>query len=251
MKFLTPLEVTKLAPAARYLDKEELDGGLVDTLDFLVNLASLESMRPVLAVQGTPHKDAGSEASRGKHLVGAARSNGFGIFLLNAHTVRRRAWIASGFVRQRDDRTLCLPGVCLPLERWRGVEQALTELGRHKPALLKVQHDLASNVTTETDINWIVAQVRETAYLPGRKAPARRALLVPAGQTFFDTAFDLVATMQQPGLQAEGDSRKLKPLSGPDAVMQACNAVWNAVVRRLDRQGHLSIPAALPIFRKT
>lgn len=251
MNYLTPSQLTRLAPAAT----QKIDSGtsnLIDTAAFLRFVEADRGYKPMVAIQGTPHVDAKTGAgSHGKHLVGAASNNGNAIFLLNSHTVRRRAWIASGFVRQGEQQPLCLIAAALPLERWRGFEEALKDLDRHREAVKEMRKRMLAYPPDPSDVLFMIASTVKLAYLPGHKPVAASELTGVRGATLLDIAFRLLERLQRSGLKAADSNRKIKPMSGPDAIMHAGNAIFGAACRRLDHVGALTYMPALPTFRKT
>lgn len=252
MNYLTPSQLTKLAPAAVQKIDGEASGNLIDTAAFLRFIEADRGYKPAVAVQGTPHSDSKSRAgSQGKHLVGAASNNGSAIFLLNSHTVRRRAWIASGFVRKGEQQPLCLIAAAMPLQRWRGFKEALEDLKRYQDAVLEMRKQMLAHAPSPADVQFMIAATVRSAYLPGHKPVAASELAGVRGNTMYDIAFALLERLHQPGRKAADSNRKVKALSGPDAVMQAGNAIFGAACRRLDQIGALPYLPALPTFRKT
>lgn len=251
MKFLTPSQILKQASGARRLTDDETKEGLFDTQAFIQLVDKLYGMKPVMAVQGTPHKDSrAGELSQSKHLIGVAKPGGAAIFLLNSHTPRRRTWIASGFVRrlEREGDIFALIGAAVPVQRWRGIGQALDEVARHHHEVTRARQVLKERIATPADVDYMIEQTLANAYMPGHKTAARDSMKKPAAlHGLFDVAFKLLATLQEPGLKIEGTGRRMKPLTGPDALFYAGNAIFDIAMRRLDRYGE-RIGMSLPMF---
>lgn len=251
MNYLTPSQLAKLAPAA-VQDVDDDTTNLIDTIAFLKFIEAEKGYKPALAVQGTPHSDSKAGAgSQGKHLVGSASNNGNAIFLMNSHTVRRRAWIASGFIRQGETQPLCLIAAALPLQRWRSFEEALADLDRYAVAARDMRKQLLSYAPDNEDVRWMINATVRTAYLPKHKPMAASELVGVQGETLYDIVFALLERLQQPGRRANESSRKVKALAGPDAIMHAGNALFTAACKRLDDIGVVVYAPALPTFRKT
>ncbi|MFA5901741.1 MAG: hypothetical protein WC829_21800 [Hyphomicrobium sp.] len=253
MKFLTPSQILKQASGARRLTSAEEAEGLFDTQAFIRLADELYGMKPVMAVQGTPHKDArAGELSQSKHLIGVAKPGGATILLLNSHTPRRRTWIANGFVRQREDKTYALIGAAVPVQRWRGIGQALEELARHHHEVNRARQAMRDYEVTGVDIHLVVGKALKRAFMPGHKAADCCVLenIAPGGGvTMFDTAFAIVKALQEPGLKIEGTGRRMKPRVGPDALFYAGNAIFEIALRRLDKYAE-PIGRSLPTFCK-
>lgn len=252
MKFLTPSQVLKQASGARSLTQTEAAEGLFNTQLFIHLVDKTYGMKPVMAVQGTSHKDSrAGELSQSKHLIGVAKAGGAAIFLLNSHTPRRRTWIASGFVRQRKGDNYALIGAALPVQRWRGIDQALDDLARHHHEVNRARRAMLDFEVSADDIDHVAQSVLKQAFMPGHKAATSDVVHYNGrpGISLIDVAFGSVKMLQEPGLKIEGTGRRMKPLTGPDALFYAGNAIFEIALRRLDKYGE-PIGRSLPTFCK-
>jgi hypothetical protein len=247
MQYLTPSEMSRDAPASMRLPSKKI--GLIDTSGFVRFIERKTGYRPVMAIQGSPHKDTRSLTQRerlGRHMIVCASGNGSAIVLLNSHTVRRKAWIAGGFVRMGGKQPLVLIGVALPLQRWRGFGPAIEELERYRPLLNSTRKAMVTRTMSTSDRSDLALKVSKTAYLPGHKPVSSSELEHnPKSDNLYATMFDMLSRMHNGMLQAADGGRKVKPLKGPDALMQAGNAMFNAGVSLIDET------VVMPRYRKT
>lgn len=242
MTYLTNAELMAAAPAAERMKK--VKDGLIDTYAFVRHVEQTYNHRPVMAVQGKPHRDGGADRRKrqGRHFIVMAGHNGNATILLNSHLVRRKAWVAAGWWRKEQ----VLIGVALPLQRWRGYETALEELERYRAQLATVRTEMRLHVMNPRQTTQLADAISATAYLPGHNPIAAEELLPGDRPTLYDTLFAMHAIILKGNAKPAGvDKRKVKPVKGPDALMQLGNAVFRAGV---DLMGST---VALPGYRKT
>lgn len=244
MQYLTPAELAKQAPATQRLRPK--DPGLLDTAAFLRHIEREKGFLPVLAIQGTPHEDALYGPKKGRHLVVAADRRGNALILLNSHTGRRKTWMGTGFVAIREDRPLFVVGAAIPIARWRGFEEPLAELAKWDPALRGVKKALEAYSPTNIDISLFGGRYAEAAYLPDHKKAAPEGFANITARDSYELMFKMLARALDGNLPAADGVRKLKPIKGPDAVMQAANAAFTVAVSHL---AAADIP--FPRFQKT
>lgn len=244
MTYLSPAELTRAAPAAQKMTIPK--DGLIDTHGFVRYVEKHLNQRPVFAVQGKSHADKGYSITRrqkqGRHLVACANSNGVATVLLNSHTVRRKAWLGAGFWKGEQ----LLVGTAVPMQRWRGYVPALEDLERYRPMLMTVRHTMRATGLSRGQLDDLADVVSGTAYLPGHN-PISPDELVKAGHAnLYDTLFGMLEMILRGNApSADPLKRKVKPVKGPDAVMQASNATFNAGLHLVGSG------LALPAYRKT
>jgi len=255
MNYLTPAKLAAAAPAAQpLLDKTR---GLIDTSAFVKYITDTLGHRPVMAVQGKPHGDVPSRQRqfhlakrerKGRHMIVCADANGRATVLLNSHTVRRKAWLGAGFFRtqEADPGGLLLVGVAIPLQRWRGPEEAVEQLERFRPVLNMAREQMRDyKLKDQRTVDHLAEEISRQAYLPEHKAIGPEQLLTAWSLNLYDTLFGMLARViegNQPA--ADPSRRKVKPVRGPDALMHAANTIYNIGA---DMVG--SHP--LPTYRKT
>lgn len=244
MTYLSSSELTEAAPATKPMTK--VKDGLIDTAAFIRYVKRRLGHRPVLAVQGKPHDEKGFDKKKrlmqGRHFIVMANSRGHATILLNSHIVRRKAWLAAGFWRGGQ----VLIGVAIPLQRWRGFEQAIDELERYRSLMTTTRGTLRTMSVSDTMLNQLATLVSATAYLPGHNPIAPDELKGARKEFLYDTMLAMHAVILKGNAKPAGvDKRKVKPVKGPDALMQLGNAVFNAGV---DVSGAV---VALPAYRKT
>lgn len=246
MNYLSSSELIEAAPATRPMVK--VKDGLIDTASFIRYVRKRLDHRPVLAVQGKPHDEKGVDKKKrlmqGRHFVVMADQRGQATILLNSHLVRRKAWLAAGFWRKGQ----VLVGVAIPLQRWRGFEAAVDELERYRGPLTNARSAMRSHVPSPVEVRRLAETISSTAYLPGHNAIAPGELEeAAAGKgTLYEALMAMhAAILKGNSKPAEADKRKVKPVRGPDALMQLGNAVFNAGVVAS------GAVIALPAYRKT
>ena len=247
---MTLSNLVKQAPAVRKLEKP--DAGKIDTYEFLRILDREYGFEAALAAQGTPHGDSKGAAKggrQGKHLVASVQPNGFAIGMLNSHTVRRKAWIAGGYMRT-EDQPLFLVACAIPLQRWRGPEPAIVEVLRYRPAMMIIRTEMRNYTLTPQKIKLLSELISENAYLPGHKAIDPVELQNFTGTGMFDYLFWALGRMHMTGRMSTDGVRPVKPLRGPDALLQAGSEVFQAGLAILNDRPN-NTPMALPRFHKT
>jgi len=251
MNYLTPSALAARAPAAQPLGKN--DPGLIDTAAFIRFIERELGHLPVAAIQGRPHSDVekkqhlAKRERQGRHLIVCTDHRGAATILLNSHTVRRKAWIAAGFYRGSTDRPLLFVGAAVPLRRWRGFRPAIEELERYRPAVANARKLMVQHTLTSRSLDQLAEKISDTAYLPDHKpiAPEHLITAAPPGANLWETMFRMLGKIVDGNLPAANpEGRKVKPVRGPDALMHAGNAVFNAGAELLGCM-------ALPTYRKT
>jgi len=255
MNYLTPAKLAAAAPAA--LPLPEKSRGLIDTAAFVKYISDTLGHRPVMAIQGKPHNDVparqrqhhlAKRERKGRHMIVCADANGRATILLNSHTVRRKAWLGAGFFRtqEADPGGLLLVGTAIPLQRWRGPEEAVEQLERFRSVLNTTREQMRDfKLKDHRTVDYIAEQISRTAYLPEHKAIGPEQLLTAWSLTLYDTLFGMLARVIEGNLPAaDPDRRKVKPVRGPDAIMHASNTVWNI-------GADLVHSHPLPTYRKT
>jgi hypothetical protein len=222
MEYLTPSQLAAVAPAARRLtdpDEKKLDTAL------FLRFAAKRGYRPVLAFQGKPHQNQGTP-SKGRHLVISAKSNGEMVVLLNSHTPDRKAWLGVGFIDPAEKGFLI--GAAAPVKRWKGYEAVWAELESYLPALRTGKEGLQAFSPDKAALRAMLVEFASTAYFPGYKQPNIEALAESleatkgSAQTIL---FQIIAKLIKGGTAAKGrGERAVKPLRGPDALMNAACA---------------------------
>ena len=247
---MTLSELIKSAPAVRKLEKPK--AGQIDTYAFLAYLKKAMEYEPLFAAQGTPHGDSkglSKGGRQGKHFVAAMAGKGFTLGLLNSHTVRRKAWIAGGFARD-GEQPLFLVAAAIPVQRWRGYEAAIDDMLRYRATMMALRKAMTKHAITAAQMETLAQLVSENAYLPGHKPIDPAELISAAQRNLFEHLFWVLGRMHVSGLLSADQKRKVKPLRGPDALLQAGNEVFQAGMAILaSRPG--SLPIALPRFVKT
>jgi hypothetical protein len=258
MSYLSPAELVERAPAAKPMIK--VQNGLIDTSAFVKYIRKRLGHRPVMAVQSNPHlyeSEGRSKAKikvtsrlqqsrerQGRHFIVMAGPTGQATILLNSHLVRRKAWLAAGFWRKGQ----VLIGVAIPLQRWRGFEAAVDELERYRGLMNEARMAMRTCVIGPGEVRKLAQTVSNTAYLPGHNAIAPDELVdaMAGRESLYGALLGMHAVILKGNSKpAEADKRKVKPVKGPDALMQLGNAVFNAGV---EVSGG---PVALPAYRKT
>lgn len=239
MEYLTPHELRKAAPAAKHLPRSSET--LVDTADFIKHV-DLLGFRPVFATQGTPHGDSArkGDPAHGRHLVICAKPAGEAVFLLNSHTVARKAWLGIGFyerlaVRPTEGGWTLEPliGAAIPLPRWRGFEDPLAELSGYWDGVREARIGLHQWSPGTVSRRSLAQEIASTAYLPGHKTPSAALFQAHYAMMAWDQLLHAMEVLRQGNLEPATPGRRVKPIKGPDALFHAANAVFNAGVRTL------------------
>lgn len=240
MTTLNIAKVAKVAPAAappRAPDRETL----LDTSKFLKHCASQYGMQPVLAVQGTSHRDAGTvDARSGRHLVASVNARGFGFTLLNSHFKDRRAHI--GLCMVRPGTTDMIIFTSTPVQRWKGFEPVLESLNAHSNEARAVADALTAWTPSAKTLRDIAGTMSRQGYLAN-------ATLHPTPESLFDDydgdalgfAFHMVAKMKAGRLpSAPPGTRRVRAIRRPDTLFHAGQTAFDIVKERARVQGKVS-----------
>lgn len=253
MEYLTPKALLMGAPAAAKLSGK--DDGLLDTDAFLKFMLRRHGQRPVLAVQGTGHSDAKIKPQHGRHLIVTADSGGNATAILNSHTVHRKAWMATGFVRMVGKLSADLPvfvaGAAIPLQRWRGVETPVAVLDQYASSLTLAKGTLRNWEPTGAQLRAFVKDFAASVYLPGHRAVSPDAFEGPFPPSMWDIMFGLVDKVLDGDLPSADGLRRVKPIKGPDAMMHLASATFRTAVEHAHGAKKLPAPMILPGYVKT
>ena len=249
MEYLTHNALLKSAPAAAKLISK--DDGLLDTDAFLRFMLRQHGQKPVLAVQGTGHSDAKIKPQHGRHLVVVADSGGNATALLNSHTVHRKAWMATGFVRDVKGEPVFMAGAAVPLQRWRGVETPYTGLQPWDPSLALAKRVLRDWEPSAPELRAFVKAFSAAAYLPGHRAVNWQAFEGPFPASMWDIMFGLADKLLDGDLPSAEGQRRVKPIKGPDAILHLASAAFRTAVTHAHAAKKLPAPMILPGYVKT
>lgn len=249
MEYLTHKALLMSAPAAATLNGK--DDGLLDTDEFLKFMLRKHNQRPVLAVQGTGHSDAKIKPQHGRHLIVTAGVGGSATALLNSHTVHRKAWMATGFVRDVKGEPVFVAGAAIPLQRWRGVEIPVGVLDQYASSLTLAKGTLRNWEPTGAQLRAFVKDFAVAVYLPGHRAVSPDAFEGPFPLTMWDIMFGLVDKVLDGDLPSADGLRRVKPIKGPDAMMHLASAAFRTAVEHAHDAKKLPAPMILPGYIKT
>jgi hypothetical protein len=235
--------VSQEAPAAAPR-RNAVDDGLIDTALFLRFVKTNYEMIPVVAVQGSGHRDAGRRAKpeNGRHLVVAAGRSGLAAVLLNSHFKDRRAHIGLGFATDG----VVLIGPSMPVQRWRGFEEPLKELmGDDSPALYigKVIGTLSRMRVSESDCRLLARDMAKKGYLASIEArPSVAGLLEGfAGSSMYDLGIHLLKKMREGNIESSvRGGRRIKRIRRPDGLFHAGMICFDRMYRSAQARGKLS-----------
>jgi hypothetical protein len=249
MSYLTPTILREKAPAAQKLPKSE--DALVDTSAFLRHIGQ-DGYRPVYAAQGKAHADVDAP-EKGRHFIVAATADGEAYAILNSHTVYRRAWLAAGYCSGDG---VFLLGAVVPLPRWRGFSGPLQELGAYKDDLKKARNALTAWNPDAHGYRWLAKRIASTAYLQGHKPASAKSLTIDGGLNGFASLRETMERLLRGGLEPTPRKgfpmpRKVKPIRGPDALMQASNAVFRAGLLALVKYHQTETALNFPAYKRT
>ena len=247
MTYLTPNALKEQAPAAQKLPKS--NDALIDTSAFLRRIAQ-DGYKPIFAAQGKAHADVDAP-EKGRHFIVAADSHGRALAILNSHTVYRRAWLAEGYATPE----AFLLGAVVPLPRWRGFEEPLTELGSYYPGLEAARDALTRWSPDKHQVRWLAKRFASTAYLPGHKPASAKALESDGGLTGLGYLRAMMAKVLagglEPALKKGILQRKVKPIKGPDALMQAGNAAFRTGLDAIRKYQLSDTALNFPAYKRT
>ena len=249
MEYLTHNALLKSAPAAAKLSGA--DDGLLDTDAFLKFMLRRHGQKPVLAVQGTGHSDAKIKPQHGRHLIVVADSGGNATALLNSHTVHRKAWMATGFVRDVKGEPVFVAGAAMPLQRWRGVETPVAALEQYASSLTVAKRALKDWVPTGTELRSFIKAFSTAAYLPNHRAVNWQAFEGPFPAILWDIMFGLADKVLDGDLPSAEGQRRVKPIKGPDAILHLASATFRTAVAHAHTARKLPAPMVLPGYVKT
>src|SRR5262245_50921893 len=137
MHYLTAREVAAHAYAAQY--------GLPD--EFIDYAARNLRQRPVVALQGPSHVDVRNRDKQDKEglcLLVCADDAGNATAMLHCKSVRRKAWLGVGFVRDPDG----LPLLCVEPFMRNHWERDLVRALRHRPMMSRLRRDMEERYLT-------------------------------------------------------------------------------------------------------
>lgn len=240
MDTLSIAKVSKEAPAAappRDSDRETL----IDSTQFLRHCERTYGMKPVVAVQGTSHRDASTVSERtGRHLVAAAKSTGVGFALLNSHYKDRRAHIGICLVRPGTDDMLIVDS--LPVQRWKGFVPVLESFEARLP-------EAASVKTGLSDWKPSAATMRAVAGTVARQGYLANATLHPTAESLFDDydgdmlgfAFHMIAKMKAGRLPSDQPgTRRVRAIRRPDTLFHAGMVTFDIAKEKAREMGKIS-----------
>lgn len=235
-------EVSKEAPAAsprRNASRE----GLIDTAEFLRWLDSNFGFKPVLAVQGTAHRDANViDAKSGRHLVAAVNSRGHGYALLNSHFKDRRAHIGMCAVRPGTTDMLILDST--PVQRWKGyapVIESFAAAGKWSEGRA-VLDALAAWTPSHKTLGDIAAHMVTQGYLSyATLRPTMESLRDDYNGDALGFAYHLIAKMKAGRLPSSlPGTRKVRGIRRPDTLFHAGMMAFELVKERARSLGRVS-----------
>jgi hypothetical protein len=249
MEYLTHNALLKSAPAAAKLTGK--DDGLLDTDAFLKFMLQRHGQKPVLAVQGTGHSDAKIKPQHGRHLIVTAGVGGFATALLNSHTVHRKAWMATGFVRDVKGEPVFVAGAAVPLQRWRGVQPPYDGLATWDQTLALAKRALRDWEPSGSELKNFIRAFSSAVYLPGHRAVSPDAFEGPFPATMWDIMFGLADKVLDGDLPSADGHRRVKPIKGPDAILHLASATFRTAVTHAHAAKKLPAPMILPGYVKT
>ena len=216
--------VTADAPAAAPRRSAEAEG-LVDTAKFLRHVRERFGMVPVLAIQGSPHIDAGENAppEAGRHLVVAATPGGTAVVLLNSHSKDRRAHL--GFGAARDG--LALIGPSAPIQRWKGYEDEIKALYADPEAGAQLDMAVGALLRMKATPGQQMSLARAMSrggYLASVEARPKPESLVEGfvGSSMLDLGFHVLGRMRSGNLESSvRGGRRIKRVRRPDGLFHA------------------------------
>lgn len=240
MTAITLSKVSKEAPAAaprRDASRE----GLLDTSQFLTNLSRKYGMKPVLAVQGTAHRDADViDAKSGRHLVAAVDHQGQGYALLNSHYKDRRAHIGMCAVRPGTGDMIIIDST--PVQRWKGFEQVIESFQPKWPEARLVLNSLESWMPSGKTLRDMAAEMVARGYFASATLrPTAESLFDDYGGNALNYAFHLIAKMREGRLPSDQPgTRRVRAIRRPDTLFHAGMMAFEIVKERGRTLGKIS-----------
>ena len=233
-------KVSKKAPAAAPR-KDAQREGLIDTAEFLRRCAAQYGLKPVLAVQGTAHRDADViDAKSGRHLVAAVNSRGHGFALLNSHFKDRRAHIGMCAVRPGTTDMLIIDST--PVQRWKGYAEVLESFEDLWPEARTVLDSLSLWSPGTRTLRTLSEKMVNEGYMS-------YTTLYPTAESLFDNydgdalgyAYHLVAKMKAGRLPSRTPgTRRVRAIRRPDSLFHAGMVAFELVKERARELGRVS-----------
>ena len=228
--------VTARAPAAR--SRRNAKGlGIINTADVLKYVEETRGMLPVLAVQGTPHVDAGDDAppENCRHLVVAANANGIAFAMVNDHSKDRRTHMGVGFW----DSGALLVGASNAVQRWRGYEDPIETLMESGVKMMEVVNE--SRSIKDTVAARFARHMAKHGYMASVGArPSIAALLAGyEGTKLYTLATHILRRMREGNLEngSPNGLRRVKKVRRPDAIFHAGSVAFAYMVQELNTRG--------------
>jgi len=238
MSTLSIAKVAKAAPAAaapRTPDRDKL----IDSTQFLRYCGVQYGFSPVIAVQGTPHRDAETIPARsGRHLVVASNGRGVGFVLLNSHFKDRRAHIGLCLL----DRTDMLVAKSMPVQRWKGFEDTLRIMDDRRADLRLAEDALKSWVPSTATLTAMAADMSRECYLANAVLhPTPESLVEGFEGNALDFAFHVVRKMKAGRLPSTTpDAYRVRAIRRPDTLFNAGMMAFSIVLEKGREMGRVS-----------
>lgn len=240
MNNLTLAKIAKEAPAAAPRRDAQREG-LIDTARFLSFCQSDYGMKPVLAVQGTAHRDAGTvDAKSGRHLVAAVDRHGLGYALLNSHFKDRRAHIGMCAIAPGTSDMLVIDS--MPVQRWKGFEPVLESFDAKWNEARVVVSSLTAWSPSAKTLRDMAAAMASQGYLAN-------ATLHPTAESLFDNydgnalkfAVHLIRKMKEGRLPSRTPgTRRVRAIRRPDTLFHAGMVAFDIVKEKAREMGKVS-----------
>lgn len=233
-------EVSKEAPAAaprRNASRE----GLLDTAEFLRFLDRNHGLKPVLAVQGTSHRDAAViDAKSGRHLVAAVNSRGQGFALLNSHFKDRRAHIGMCMVRPGTTDMIIIDST--PVQRWKGYASVIESFDKKWSEAWTVLDALAVWTPSAKTLAEMAGSMVISGYMAyATLKPTSRSLWENYDGDALGFAFHMIAKMKEGRLPSSTPgTRKVRGIRRPDTLFHAGMVSFDIVKERARQMGRVS-----------
>lgn len=230
MDILTLKDIARIAPGAARRANATKDH-LLCTHAFLEGVSA--QYKPVFAMQGTTHGDSSTVPRDGRHLVVASRPDGVALALLNSHCKLLRVWIGMGLWNGED--LLLNPSLCLPVQRWRGVDKQLEKFVNEKAIETVLDVKTRRDADTRAVPNFLsklCGHVSRHGYISGRGKPSPAALLNVAdlwlpNSGMLAAAFAVVKSVRQGNIPVSGAGRRnVKGIRRPDAYWHLAKSAY-------------------------
>lgn len=248
MENLTLRRVVQEAPAAAPI-RNSRKNKLLSTAAFLRYAEELHDMKPVLAIQGKGHADAGkdSPARMGRHFIVAAKNSPIApaLFLLNGHHKHRRAHIGMGYWHR--DKQSFLIGHSVAIQRWKSFEEQINKMLQTTPHLDVIRaalQDWTMSTITRHAFVKRMAKSGYTSFVDARPAPYA---LLGDDPNALETAFDAVAKMREGNLAGSAKGRRnIKGVRRPDGLFHAGLVAMAYITAMAIDHRRLNIGSRLP-----